>query len=92
MFLDAITNIVMKYDLIYSFLQQLDCPRLVSTEIKQLKVGSLVIATYPADFKKYRAVIEKITKSDQRGEGKTFHVRFLDYGNTSEVAAKDLHS
>ena len=92
MFLDAITNNVMKYDLIYSFLQQLDCPRLVSTEIKQLKVGSLVIATYPADFKKYRAVIEKITKSDKRGEGKTFHVRFLDYGNTSEVAAKDLHS
>ena len=89
----AFTNNLMKQKhLMYSFLQQLDCPRLVSIEIKQLKVGSLVIATYPADFKKYRAVIEEITKSDRRGEGKTYHVRFLDYGNTSEVAAKDLHS
>ena len=42
------------------------------------------------DYQLYRAKIEHI-EDDMDGE-KTFRVRFIDYGNVSEVGAKHLHT
>ena len=53
-----------------------------------MRVGSNVIAMYEVDQQLYRAKVEQVNL-DSSG-GKTFQIRFIDYGNVSEVEAVHL--
>ena len=55
-----------------------------------LSEGSLVLAIFYVDNKRYRAKIEKI--GNYENGDKFFKVRFIDYGNWSEVSCRDLYS
>ena len=44
-----------------------------------------MVATYPADSRQYRAVIESVAEEEEV-EGRRLLVRFLDYGNTCWLA------
>ena len=65
----------------------MDCVPLTAPEVASLSVGSLVIAAYPQDGSRYRAKVEEI---EEKGEERIFRVRYIDYGNTSQVGLCDL--
>ena len=65
----------------------MDCVPLTAPEVASLSVGSLVIAAYPQDGWRYRAKVEEI---EEKGEERIFRVRYIDYGNTSQVGFSDL--
>ena len=63
---------------------------LTATEITKLEAGSLVIAVFEKDSRRYRAKVEKIvTHNDGK---KSFKVRYIDYGNSDEVEASQLYT
>ena len=64
-------------------------PPLTTPEIEGLQEGSLVISVFKTDSRLYRAKVEKILPN---GSEKKFKVRFIDYGNSSEVDAEHLFS
>ena len=68
----------------------MDSVPLTAPEVASLSVGSLVIASYPQDQDggwRYRAKVEEI---EERGEERIFRVRYIDYGNASQVGPCDL--
>ena len=63
---------------------------LTAKEVTKLQPGSLVIAVFTTDSKRYRAKIEKIVTNN---DGKrSFKVRYIDYGNSSEVEVSQLYT
>ena len=68
----------------------MDTRLLTATEVTELKAGSLVIAVFAKDSRRYRAKVEKIVTHN---EGKkSFKVRYIDYGNSDEVEASQLYT
>ena len=65
----------------------MDTVPLTAPELASLSVGSLVIAVYPEDGRRYRAKLEEVV---EKGEEKVFRVRYIDYGNVSQVGISDL--
>ena len=62
---------------------------LTATEVTKLQPGSLVIAVFTTDSKRYRAKVEKIVTNNDR---RSFKVRYIDYGNSSEVEVSQLYT
>ena len=56
-------------------------------ELAALNPGSMVVAVYPVDGRRYRAKVEEI---EEEGERRIFMVRYVDYGNVTRVGAGDL--
>ena len=56
-------------------------------DFHDLKVGSLVLARYEEDQEIYRAKVEKIV--EEHGKRKV-QVRFIDYGNSSQLGLESL--
>ena len=65
----------------------MDTVPLTAPELASLSVGSLVIAAYPEDGRRYRAKVEEVV---EKGEERVFRVRYIDYGNVSQVGLSDL--
>ena len=76
-----------------NFLQKLRPRRILKVAMRGLREGHLVIATYPVDNKLYRAKIEKVFQVGSSGMDSvpTFRVRYIDYGNTSDVTGAHLY-
>ena len=63
---------------------------LTATEVTKLQPGSLVIAVFTTDSKLYRAKVERIVTNN---DGKrSFKVRYIDYGNSSELEVSQLYT
>ena len=63
---------------------------LTATEVIRLQPGSLVIAVFTTDSKLYRAKVERIVTNN---DGKrSFKVRYIDYGNSSELEVSQLYT
>ena len=60
---------------------------LTAPDLASLHVGSLVIAAYTEDGRRYRAKVEEV---GEKGEERVFRVRYIDYGNVSQVGLGDL--
>ena len=60
---------------------------LTAPDLSSLHVGCLVIAVYPEDGRRYRAKVEEV---GEKGEERVFRVRYIDYGNVSQVGLGDL--
>ena len=65
----------------------MDTVPLTAPELASLSVGSLVIAAYPEDGRRYRAKVEEVV---EKGEERVIRVRYIDYGNMSLVGLSDL--
>ena len=65
----------------------METPPLTTPEIERLQEGSLVISVFKTDSRRYRAKVEKILII---GSKKKIKVRFIDYGNSSEVETEHL--
>ena len=59
-------------------------------ELRELKPGSWVLATFPQDNQVYRASVEEIIKNQDTEKITRFKVRFIDYGNTSLITKDHL--